>query len=92
MGIWHYRGYLKVGDIRPGKSLLELRNEIWTTKSIPKQWCSCAVVSILKKGDVTVMDNHGDISIVEVVIKLIMTVVTQRLQDTCHTNKIIHLW
>jgi hypothetical protein len=45
-----------------GKSLLELMNNIWTTKCVPKQWCSFAVVSILRKGDVTVMDTHRGIS------------------------------
>ena len=75
-----------------GKSLLELMNNIWTTKCVPKQWCSSAVVSILKKGDVTVMDNYRGISIMGALIKLLMTVVTQRLQDVCQTNKLIRRW
>jgi hypothetical protein len=46
-----------------GKSLLlELINKIWTTKCVPRQWCSSAVVSILKTWEVTVMDNYRGIS------------------------------
>jgi hypothetical protein len=76
-----------------GKSLLEFINRTWTTECVPKQWCSSAVVSILKKGgDVTVMDNYWAISIMGVLIKLLMTVVTQRLQVVCQTNQIIRRW
>jgi hypothetical protein len=79
-------------DSHFGKSLLELINDIWTTKCVPKQWCSSAVVSILRKGDVTVMDSYRGISIVGALTKLLMTVVTQRLQDVCQTNKVLRRW
>jgi hypothetical protein len=63
-----------------GKSLMELINKIWTTKCVPKQWCSSAVVSILKKWDVTVMDNYRGIFIIMgAIIKFLVTVVIQPL-------------
>jgi hypothetical protein len=38
------------------------------------------------------MDNYRGISIVGALIKLRMTVVTQRLQDVCQMTKIIRMW
>jgi hypothetical protein len=33
-----------------GKSPLEMINKLWTTKCVPRQWCSSAVVSIQERG------------------------------------------
>jgi hypothetical protein len=78
-----------------GKSLSELTKKIWTTlrnvslsNGVAPRSCQ-----YLKKGDVTVMDNYRGISInIGALIKLLLTVVTQRLQDVCQTNKMIRRW
>jgi hypothetical protein len=61
-------------DSHDGKPLLELINKMWNTKCVPKRWCSSAVVSILKEGDVIVIHSSRGILVIGVVIKLLMPV------------------
>jgi len=75
-----------------GKALLALINGIWTKNYIPQQWRSSAIVSVPKKGDATVMDNYRGISIIGAAMKLLMTIISQRLQDVCQAKGIIRRW
>lgn len=64
-------------------ALKRLVNLQWETAIIPSMWRSSVVVSIPKKGDLSIMDNYRGISLMGTSLKLLLTIVTQRLGKVC---------
>jgi len=62
-------------------TLLKVINLQFRFASIPKVWQSSVVVSIPKKGDLTDMNNHRGISLMAVVVKVLTTIISQRLNE-----------
>ena len=61
-----------------GKALLRIVNRLYK-KGIPSKWNEAWVVSILKSGDPTDMNNYRGISLIVVIVKLATLVITTRL-------------
>jgi hypothetical protein len=64
-----------------GCYLLTLSNYIWRVGIIPSSWKEAHVVSIHKKGDPKDVDNYRGISLMTVGLKMITTMVNNRLRD-----------
>ena len=60
-------------------ALLSLIRRVFQLGHIPRSWQSATVVSIPKKGDLTVRDNYRGISLINLALKLITAIVTQRV-------------
>ena len=61
-----------------GKALLKIVNTLFRS-GIPSRWNEAWVVSILKSGDPTDMNNYRGISLIVVIVKLTTLVITMRL-------------
>ena len=57
--------------------LLMLR--MWQLGHIPQGWAVAELVSIGKKGDLTLRDNYRGISLIEVIVKILTKLVTYRI-------------
>jgi len=60
--------------------LLELIHDVWRKGSIPSDWCDAVLIPIPKKGDLTSCDNWRGICLLDVVGKVIATILQERLQ------------
>lgn len=69
-----------------GKALLEMLNLMWEHQMIPQEWRDSMVVSIPKKGDVTDMNNYRGISLMSTVLKVLVTIVSARLDKGFESN------
>ena len=61
--------------------LLDLVHTAWREKCVPKDWADAMPVPITKKGDLSNCDNWRDISLLDVVGKVITRVLQDRLQQ-----------
>ena len=61
--------------------LLDLVHTAWREKCVPKDWADAIPVPITKKGDLSNCDNWRDISLLDVVSKVITRVLQDRLQQ-----------
>ncbi len=85
--------FLKLASHQEGNSsmaqgLLLLINWIWTTGEIPTQWENSTVVSIFKSGDVTDTGNYRGISLMSTVLKVLLTIVSKRLNREFEINNL----
>ena len=62
------------------KCLLLLFNKIWDG-DFPNEWNSASIVSIPKKGDLTECNNYRGISLINVGLKILSKIVTNRISD-----------
>ncbi|CAN0507827.1 unnamed protein product, partial [Ectocarpus sp. 12 AP-2014] len=69
-----------------GRALLEMLNLMWEHQIIPEEWQDSTVVSIPKKGDVTDMNNHRGISLMSTVLKVLVMIVSARLNAGFEEN------
>jgi exonuclease III len=63
-----------------GKALLGLVNKVWREGSLSDSWNVAWVVSVPKKGDPKSMDNYRGISLISIIVKLVTSLVTERVQ------------
>ena len=68
--------------------LLGLCNKCWVTSKIPKSWKISKVITLFKKGNVTLPQNYRPISLLPVGYKVLAALVHQRLIDCCVDSKI----
>ena len=61
--------------------LLDLVHTAWREKCVPKDWADAMPVPITKKGDLSNYDNWRDVSLLDVVGKVITRVLQDRLQQ-----------
>lgn len=61
--------------------LWELLKKVWDTEVLPKDWLNSTVVSIPKKGDLTIMDNYRGISLMPIASKLLYTIINRRINE-----------
>ncbi|CAN0437199.1 unnamed protein product, partial [Laminaria digitata] len=66
-------------DIRKG--MLALLNLTWKNKTLSEAWQNSVVVSIPKKGDLTYMNNYRGISLMSTVLKILMGIISDRLNE-----------
>ena len=71
-----------------GRAVLAILNQIWLNSTTPDVWQSAIVVSVFKKGDPTDPDNYRGISVMGSVMKLLLTVVANRLDAACEEHAI----
>lgn len=64
-----------------GLELFRMITQMWKSVRIPNQWNHAVVVSIFKKGDELLPENYRGISLISVVLKLLMAILTKRLSD-----------
>ena len=76
------------GNSNMAKGLLLLINWIWTTGEIPTQWENSTVVSIFKSGDVTDTGNYRGISLMSTVLKVLLTIVSKRVNQEFEINNL----
>lgn len=71
----------RVEEPIPGLTLILLRmcNTAFAEGVIPEEWKTSVVVSIHKKGDVSVMDNYRGISLMPTVLKLLTVMIGKRI-------------
>ncbi|OUM56423.1 hypothetical protein PIROE2DRAFT_28336, partial [Piromyces sp. E2] len=62
----------------PGKCLEIIFNKIWNG-SFPRNWNTASIVSIQKKGDLSDCNNYRGISLINVGLKILSKVVTERI-------------
>jgi hypothetical protein len=80
----------KVSPCNPmAKALWYTLNSMWILERIPEEWEIARIIPILKKGDPTLMDNYRGISLVSVFVKVIMTVISKRLQIFTESNGLL---
>ncbi len=64
-----------------GKVVLDLCQRVFRS-GVPDRWNVAWVVSIPKKGDPKCMDNYRGISLISIIVKLVTSIVTERVQTT----------
>jgi exonuclease III len=62
---------------------------VWDLNHIPKRFREAAVVSIPKKGDLTDMDNYRGISLIAIALKVIITLMAQRLGRALEKKRLL---
>ena len=70
------------------KCLLLLFNEIWDG-DFPNEWNSASIVSIPKKGDLTECNNYRGISLINIGLKILSKIVTNRVSDYALSHEYI---
>ena len=71
-----------------GKCLKLIFNKIWNG-SFPKKWNSASIVSIPKKGDLSDCSNYRGISLINVGLKIISKIVTDRISSYALSHNFI---
>ena len=71
-----------------GKALLGVLNLMWKGSVVPDIWQTSTVVSIPKKGDMTDMNNYRGISRMGTGLKVLMVIISVRLNDAFESNNI----
>lgn len=72
------------------QSLLNLIQELWQSGIVPESLNLAVVVSILKKGDPTDAGNYRGISLMDALLKVLLTVITTRLTRGCELGGILY--
>ena len=72
----------------PGKCLEIIFNKIWNG-SFPSNWNSASIVSIPKKGDLSDCNNYRGISLINVGLKIITKVITERISKYAFSHNFI---
>ena len=60
--------------------LLDLVHEVWKESKVPSDWTNAILIPIPKKGDLSSCDNWRGISLLDVVGKLVASILQRRLQ------------
>ncbi|CAB1120328.1 unnamed protein product [Ectocarpus sp. CCAP 1310/34] len=71
-----------------GKTVLGMLNLIWKTRVIPTDRRESTVVPIPKKGDMTDMNNHRGISLMNTVLKVLVMIISTRLNSAFERHKL----
>lgn len=71
------------------QALWKLISTVWDREKIPKEWEIALVVPIPKKGDRSLMDNYRGISLMTTGLKIITTVLADRLQSMAERKKLL---
>ena len=58
--------------------LVQLFGSVWESKAVPQGWCDASLVSVPKKGDLSLCDNWRGISLLDVVGKVFAKIIQQR--------------
>jgi exonuclease III len=70
-----------------GRCIWLLVRDLWSAETIPQVLSRAEVVSIHKSGDRTVADNYRGISLIEILLKVVSTVVIRRISRALERNK-----
>ena len=71
-----------------GEALLAVINLMWKGRVIPAVWQESTVISIPKKGDLTDMNNYRGISLMGTGLKILMVLISVRLNDAFEREKL----
>ena len=71
------------------KLLFRLIQAVFNAGHIPPAWRIAQIVSIPKKGDLTQRDNYRGISLINIVMKLTTSIVTNRVSNALHDAGLI---
>ena len=71
-----------------GQALLKIANHL-LTHGIPPRWNSCALVTILKKGDPKNLSNYRGIALIRVCVKIVTIIINQRIRTGLETKNFI---
>eukprot|EP01018_Ginkgo_biloba_P034145 Gb_28026 [translate_table: standard] len=69
------------------KAFLKVVNGIWDAGHIPANLNSIVIVSIPKKGDLTLHDNYRGISLIPVLLKILTSVIIKRIDSKLEERK-----
>ena len=79
------------GNSPMAQSLWTLINRVWQEERLPTDWQLARIIPIPKKnGDLSLMDNYRGISLMSIVLKIICTLITKRLQEWTERNQLIN--
>ena len=70
------------------KCLLLLFNKIWNG-DFPSEWNTASIISVPKKGDLTDCNNYRGISLINIGLKILSKIVTDRISRYATTHNII---
>ena len=76
-------------DTYMGKVLFSICKRMIESAAVPASINRATIVSIPKKGDLTVMDNYRGISLMEVLLKLSCNVVIRRISTAIESGKLL---
>ena len=60
--------------------LLDLVQTVWEERQVPREWANATIIPIPKKGNLTVCDNWRSIALLEVVGKVVASIIQAKLQ------------
>jgi exonuclease III len=68
-----------------GKTLFKLLNRVWSDEQVPAPWEQVTMVNLPKPGaeDLENLDNYRGISLISVTLKILLTILANRLYDAC---------
>ena len=69
--------------------LLIIINKVFNEGDIPDKWGEIITVPIYKKNDVNLPSNYRPVALLNTITKLFTTILNNRQQEWCKTNKII---
>jgi exonuclease III len=68
---------------------LKIINMMWQLAYIPEKWTTAELVSIPKKGDLTVRDNYRGIALIDVSVKILTKLIVKRITEEMHLKDIL---
>lgn len=71
------------------KALTRVCNHMFERGEVPTVWRVAVVVSIFKKGDPTVTGNYRGISLMDSTLKVLLSILTSRLQSALEANGMV---
>ncbi|XP_065189682.1 uncharacterized protein LOC135820293 [Sycon ciliatum] len=71
---------LKFGGEELNNKLMELFGDVWRDGCVPREWADATLIPIPKKGDLSQCDNWRGIALLDVVGKVLASVLQRRLQ------------
>ncbi|VBB34653.1 unnamed protein product [Acanthocheilonema viteae] len=72
-----------------GKFLFSIFEKVWVSGKIPNSWNLAKIISIPKKGDLTITDNYRGISLIPVISKILSKMLSSRISYHLESNGII---
>lgn len=71
---------IKAGGDVLAMALTDLMSLVWQTEEVPQDWINSMLVTLPKKGDLSICDNWRGIALLDVVGKVVARVLQSRLQ------------
>ena len=68
---------------------MELIRDIWMQETMPEGWRKSIIVPLYKKGEIEECKNYRGITLLDVIYKIMATILKKRLDKLSETRQII---